>query len=116
MVVRTGLFLYGWEERNRTYGFISLGWVSPSIPIEIGIYESIPFKDPVGCIWSKEILNGYIGDAWGFYESDRETKNDINTDYSFLRNNGYNVGMSILGLFYIYTNEEIKEDLELNPL
>jgi hypothetical protein len=42
--------------------------------------------------------------------------NDINTDYSFLRNNGYNVGMSILGLLYIYSNEEVKKDLELNPL
>jgi hypothetical protein len=42
--------------------------------------------------------------------------NDINADYSFLRNNGYNVGMSILGLLYIYSNEEVKKDLELNPL
>ena len=42
--------------------------------------------------------------------------NDINADYSFLRDNGYNVGMSILGLLYIYTNKEVKENLELNPL
>ena len=42
--------------------------------------------------------------------------NDIKIDYSFLRNNGYNVGMSILGILYAYTYKEVKEDLELNPL
>ena len=49
-------------------------------------------------------------------EREEEQLNDINTDYNFLRNNGYNVGMSILGLLYIYTNKEVKEELELNPL
>ena len=56
------------------------------------------------------------GDKRGLNPSFFISMNDINTDYSFLRNNGYNVGMSILGLLYAYTNTEVKEDLELNPL
>ena len=71
MSVRIGLFMFGWEERGAAYGFKSLGWISHFVPVEIGLYESTPFQEPGGCIWSKEILNGYVGDRWGFYEPER---------------------------------------------
>ncbi len=72
MSVRIGLFMYGWRKRSKMYGFHSLGWISHFLPIEVGLYEAYPFLDPIGCIWSKEILNGYIGDTWGWYMSNSE--------------------------------------------
>lgn len=72
MSLRIGLFAWGWRTRSKMYGFHSLGWIKHFFPVEVGLYETFPFEDPVGCIWSKEVLNGYIGDTWDFYESDME--------------------------------------------